>query len=72
MKKVLLIAFVAFQLYSGTKAKPCKKGKCQKKVIACPVFTEEKQCKEKNKIIKQKMFHICYNQNKKGKVMSYD
>lgn len=46
MKKVLLIAFIAFQLYGGTKTKPCKKGKCQKKVIACPVFTEEKQCKK--------------------------
>ena len=32
MKKVLLITFIAFQLYGGTKAKPCnKKGKCQKK-----------------------------------------
>lgn len=46
MKKVLLIAFAAFQLYGGTKPKPCEKGKCQKKVIACPVFVEEKQCKK--------------------------
>ena len=45
MKKVLLIAFVAFQLYGGTKL-PCKKGKCQKKAASCPVFTEEKQCKK--------------------------
>lgn len=46
MKKILLIAFIAFQLYGGTKPKACKKGKCQKKVISCPVFVEEKQCKK--------------------------
>lgn len=46
MKKVLLISFIAFQLYGGTKPKPCKKGKCQKEVASCPVFTEEKQCKK--------------------------
>ena len=46
MKKILLITFIAFQLYGGTKAKPCKKGKCQKKAVSCPVVTEEKQCKK--------------------------
>ena len=71
MKKALLITFIAFQLYGGTKTKPCKKGKCQKKAVSCPVFTEKSNAK--NKIINQKkMFHICYNQNKKGKVLSYD
>lgn len=43
-----------------------------KKRLSAALFLRKKS-NAKNKIIKQKkMFHICYNQNKKGKVMFYD